>query len=93
MCPHSEYRSGCRSYGRNIPADAQGAYFPGDEPGDYCKLTDCLCDRDEEGEPCECPVQERTGLFCEDCIEEDDIALPLTRNACGVVSCPKGHVH
>ena len=40
MCRHSYYYEGCRTYGSNIPTFAQGAYFPGDEPGVRCKLYD-----------------------------------------------------
>lgn len=39
MCQHSYYYQGYRSYGDNIPGFAQGAYYPGDEPGMRCKLS------------------------------------------------------
>lgn len=46
MCQHSYYYQGYRSYGDNIPGFAQGAYYPGDEPGDRCLLTDDYCNPD-----------------------------------------------
>ena len=58
MCQHSYYHPGHRTYGDNIPGYAQGAYFPGDEPGERCRLTDDYCGPDacpekvgEEPEP------------------------------------------
>lgn len=39
MCQHSYEYKGYRSYGDNIPGYAQGAYFPGDEPGIRCELS------------------------------------------------------
>lgn len=44
MCQHSYYYPGYRSSGANIPGYAQGAYFPGDEPGMMCELTGEYCD-------------------------------------------------
>ena len=44
MCQHSYYYPGHRTYGDNIPGFAQGAYFPGDEPGERCRLTDDYCE-------------------------------------------------
>ena len=52
MCQHSHYYPGHRSYGGNIPGYAQGAYFPGDEPGERCELTGDYCD------PETCPEKE-----------------------------------
>ena len=38
-CPNLYYSKGSRSYGSDIPDNCQGVYFPGDEPGERCKLS------------------------------------------------------
>ena len=53
MCEHRYYYQGYRTFGDNIPGYAQGAYFPGDEPGERCRLTGECCDTDD------CPERER----------------------------------
>ena len=52
MCEYSYYDEGRRTYGYNIPGYAQGAYFPGEEPGLRCDIDDEPCD------PKECPLME-----------------------------------
>ena len=48
MCQHlGEYSAGFRSWGGDVPGYAQGCYYPGDEPGYRCKLTDEICDPDQ----------------------------------------------
>lgn len=42
-CPEREHRKPHRTFGANIPYYAQGAVFPGDEGGDFCKITDQKC--------------------------------------------------
>lgn len=46
MCQYSYEYEGNRTYGSNVPGYAQGAYFPGDEPGERCMLTGEYCDPD-----------------------------------------------
>ncbi|MDR2893033.1 MAG: hypothetical protein LBV80_08120 [Deltaproteobacteria bacterium] len=43
MCAHAYHYPGHRTFGANIPGYAQGAYFPGDEPGMRCELTEDPC--------------------------------------------------
>ena len=69
MCPHEYEYAGHRTYGDNIPGFAQGAYFPGDEPGTRCKLTGEGCEPDE----CEHnlpPMTHRTDHYCPACEEK-----------------------
>ena len=47
MCQHQYHHEGHRTYGANIPGFAQGAFFPGEQPGPRCNLTG--------GEPCTNP--------------------------------------
>lgn len=60
MCEYRYWHKGCRSFGDNIPGYAQGAYFPGDEPGYRCWLTHDFCPAEsvEDEEGCE----EREGV-------------------------------
>ncbi len=53
MCRHCYHYPGHRTWGGDIPGYAQGAYFPGDEPGERCRLTDDYCDQET------CPERER----------------------------------
>lgn len=47
-CKNLYYYEGYRSYGSNIPQSCQGEYFPGDEPGWRCRITDEECERCKE---------------------------------------------
>lgn len=83
MCRHSYYDKGYRSFGSNIPGYAQGCYFPGDEPGNYCRLTNEPCYLDYYRESPElCEVQEKAGANCPDCEAE------MNCNGNGVIYCP-----
>jgi len=55
MCKYLYWDKGYRSFGDNIPGYAQGAYFPGDEPGWKCSLTHepCPAESVEDEEGCE----------------------------------------
>lgn len=55
MCKYLYWDEGHRSFGDNIPGYAQGAYFPGDEPGWRCWLTrePCPAESVEDEEGCE----------------------------------------
>ena len=55
LCEHRYYYQGHRTFGDNIPGYAQGAYFPGDEPGIRCKLSggDHCCEE-------MCPLNDET---------------------------------
>ncbi len=83
MCKFQYYHEGCRSYGANIPSSCQGAYFPGDEPGEYCELTGTAC-QDPTGEfPEDCEFREKTGRICPDC----DVTMEKT--GWGTLLCPE----
>lgn len=56
-CQHRRYQSGHRSRGANLPGYAQGAYFPGDEPGCVCDLAGCFCEEPPK-DNAECPLYE-----------------------------------
>lgn len=85
MCQFMRVERGYRTYGDNIPGYAQGAYFPGDEPGIYCKISGALCYLEQgfEATPAACEYQEPTGKHCPDC------AAPIYRNGEGIVYCPE----
>lgn len=53
-CPNRTYQRAHRTFGSNIPYYAQGAVFPGDEAGHYCRLSGEKC----EAKPSlgECPL-------------------------------------
>lgn len=81
-CHYKQYRPGYRTYGDNIPGYAQGAYFPGDEPGWFCKASECLCPLEDAGDSPElCDIQEEFDGVCPDC------DCQLMRNGAGVVYC------
>lgn len=66
MCKYRYFSNGYRSFGSNIPGFALGAYFPGDEPGERCRLTGDFCDPEfcpelEENEKCEFDDCEQQG--------------------------------
>lgn len=60
-CPHAYQARGTKTYGDNIPAFAQGCYFPGDEPGLRCGLNDDLCEDIESCPEAEEDEEDRTG--------------------------------
>jgi hypothetical protein len=73
MCQHKYDHPGHRTYGDNIPGYAQVAYFPGDEPGDHCRLNEDACAG--ESSP-ECPNNVQTEWLCPICqIGETDVLL------------------
>lgn len=77
-----EYHKGYRSYGDDIPGYAQGAYFPGDEPGTFCKISGELCYlEDDAATPTDCEFQEPINEKCPDC------DAYLYRNGNDVVFC------
>lgn len=83
MCQYQYYYEGCRSFGDNIPCFCQGAYFPGDEPGEYCELTGQAC-QDPDGEfPEDCELKEDTDRACPDC------NTVLKRTGHGILICPE----
>ena len=53
MCEHSYEYKGYRSFGADVPDLMQGCFYPGDEPGLRCRLTDEPCDPDE------CPLNSK----------------------------------
>jgi hypothetical protein len=64
-CRHRRWRGGGRGCGENVPGSAQGAFFPGEEPGEYCALTDEPC----APYPPECPEWKPSELVCPACLE------------------------
>lgn len=62
MCRFREWNDGRPSYSTNIPGYAQGAYFPGDEPGLYCRKTE---DRCAYHDPARCPLMQDGPLSVE----------------------------
>lgn len=80
MCKHQYEYEGFRSFGDNIPGYAQGAYFPGDEPGTRCKLTGKSCGNVCGDTPEKCVAAAPTDWLCPKCRENDyDILLWLSK--------------
>lgn len=82
MCRHSYYSRGYRSFGANIPGYAQGACFPGDEPGEYCNISRKQCYLEYDDAPELCEIQDEAGSKCPDC------EAGMLRNGNEVVYCP-----
>lgn len=85
-CSHCYYSDGHRTYGANVPGFAQGAYFPGDEPGDYCDLTKEPCPNADGRHPMDCVEKEELNLVCPSC--SADGIVHLAKNAANQVFCP-----
>lgn len=69
MCRHAYEHPGERTSGANIPGYAQGAYFPGDEPGTRCKLTGEACGNPQGDTPGQCVAAKRSPWICPNCRE------------------------
>lgn len=69
MCRHAYEYPGHRTCGDNIPGYAQGAYFPGDEPGTRCKLTGEACGNPEGDTPGQCAAATHSPWICPACRE------------------------
>lgn len=82
-CPYMRYKKGTRTYSAYVPSYAQGAYFPEDEPGEYCKLNDEPCPNVDGTCPYECPIQEDTTELCDEC------QVNLKYNSGGQTYCPE----
>lgn len=67
MCEHQYEYEGHRSFGDNIPGYAQGAYFPGDEPGTRCELTGEACGNICGDAPQDCAAINETDWPCPIC--------------------------
>ena len=78
MCRYQYESEGYRTYGDNIPGFAQGAYFPGDEPGLYCRLTGESCDNPDGDAPMDCAANTPTAICCPAC-KDDLITLWWSR--------------
>lgn len=89
-CIHKKWHDGVRTYGANVPGYAQGAYFPGDEPGYTCKKAGGDCGDPDSDTPECCDIQENTGWLCPECAEAGRV-MPLRRNGRGIVNCVYGH--
>lgn len=67
-CPYrGEYCKGYRTFSDRVPGYAQGAYFPGDEPGYLCKLSGELCGDPDGDTPEDCEVQKEIDMKCPHC--------------------------
>jgi len=85
-CFHQYDYYGGKLYGNNVPAFAQGAYPPGDEPGVYCDQTGEPCINYGEDNPEDCPVYIQTPYYCPACLEDgEETRLFLCRD---VYHCP-----
>lgn len=83
MCRHSYDYQGHRSYGDTIPGFAQGAHFPGDEPGRRCRLSGGVCGNPGGDTPMGCASNTSTEWLCPDCQwEEIDAVLWKYGDAC-----------
>lgn len=81
-CFHMVYKQGTRTRSAYVPGYAQGVYFPGDEPGEYCKICDELCPNVDGSNPDECIIQEGTNYLCENC------EVFMKENGAGQIYCP-----
>lgn len=86
-CKNQYEKEGLRSYGDNIPGYAQGAYFPGDEPGIYCKVSGEYCDNEDGNTPWECVCIEDTDIPCPFCNEDGDRLIFLQKDGQGHFYC------
>lgn len=83
MCQHSYEYDGFRTYGSNIPCCAQGAYFPGDEPGTRCTLTGDYCEFEGEG------TSEKTEWLCPECQKRLEDSYLYKTSTCGLYYCQR----
>jgi hypothetical protein len=75
-CKHRHDHPGARSFGPDIPERAQGACFPGNEPGAHCRLSGELCANPDGASPDECLAASPTEWLCPECqIIHEDAAL------------------
>ena len=89
MCQHQYHHEGHRTYGANIPGFAQGAYFPGDEPGPRCHYTGGEpCTNPQGDTPTECAANTRTEWLCPEC-QKDDLDIALWKRDGGGYWCPE----
>ena len=83
-CPYrGKYEKGYRAFSDRVPGYAQGAYFPGDEPGYRCKASGELCGNPDGDTPEDCAVQEETEFRCPHC-GGTILRTPLEVYYCGV---------
>lgn len=66
VCRFAEEYKGHKTFSDNVPGYAQGAYFPGDEPGFHCKFDGQLCAACENGNLDDCDFG-KTEYYCPDC--------------------------
>lgn len=82
-CPHMRYRKGTRTYSAYVPSYAQGAFFPGDEPGEYCRICDELCENVDGENPAKCIVQKKSNILCKNC------EVHMFENGAEQIYCPE----
>lgn len=85
MCKNSYYRKGYRTFSDSVPGFAQGCYFPGDEPGIYCKLSKGKCYIEYSESPDDCEVQMPTDCICPEC------GGTMKKNGDDVIWCECGY--
>lgn len=83
-CLHQYGYSGNKINSAYMPASCQGAYYPGEEPGTYCDLTDSPCGDPDGDMPEECDFQSDTYEKCPKC--EDGT---IFRTGKGILYCPE----
>lgn len=86
-CINQKWQKGARTYGDDIPSYAQGAYFPGDEPGYVCKLSGYHCGNINGRNPEECWGQTFTDTDCPYCKDEGQ-NCKMIKDGRGTVFCP-----
>lgn len=88
MCQHSYEYEGYRSFGDNIPGYAQGAYFPGDEPGTRCELTGEACGNICGDAPHTCAAIDETDWPCPFCATQEHEQYLYYDERDGFYHCP-----
>lgn len=83
FCKFAEFHKGYRTISHNVPGYAQGAYFPGDEPGYRCTLSGENC----SGHIIDCAF-ERSKMVCPNCLEDNNDVAYLRDAYHDLYSCP-----
>lgn len=77
---------GFKTYSDYVPGYAQGAYFPGDEPGLCCRKTRDICEDPDGEQPAFCDAAETTEWLCPQCADDEEEVL-LEESGHGVLFC------
>ena len=87
-CPYMRWQDEYRTFSDNIPGYAQGAVFPGDEGGVFCKQTGDPCPVAETGHIWDCDLAKPTELLCPSCLMGSEYKSQLVRLDEGGLICP-----